>query len=297
MISVSSIANEQTLEQHILIAQAADSGASEPQSVPSGKWISNGEHLGKWWETRARKMKTLPSELLYHLVGEYSINEETGNADQTKHNAKVTLSLRKGFINSTTSFVLTDEKNKGNSVKEKMVLDEFAYWEFSDWIDFGFGAQWYSYDKRYIEDRYKTMAGLYFTLLDEENLTFKVGPFYGYSSIAYMNDKIAKKEPGLHFDDYKSDFLYLAQRFAWSMNDKLTFSQKGFYQQYLEDSDLVDSDLVHWGFNLDLDYKLTKHFSIFGKYDVDYELTEVNQSVQGQEKKDTELTFGIRINF
>jgi len=298
MISVSSIANEQSSEQLILIAQAADtrdSGASEPQSVPSGKWISNGEHLGKWWKKRARKFATLPPEWLYHLEGEYSLSGETGNTEETYHKGKLTLSLRKGLVNSNTSFTLEDqEQGEGSEVrtKEKMILDEFVYIELWEKIDLSGDLQWYTYNKRYIEDRYSAFAGLYFTFFDLPDYTLKLGTFYGYTTISYMNDEIAKKNPELSFPDYSSDTLYIKPKFIWSVNDKLTFTLGGGYWRYLK-----DSDFFNWKLNFDLDYQLTKHVSIFGSYDVEYESSEIDQKLQGSEKRDAEFNVGIRINY
>jgi hypothetical protein len=305
MISVSSIANEQTLRQQIQIAQAADtrdSGASEPQSVPSGKWISNGEHLvKKWWKKRALKIKralkldTLPPEWLYHVEGQYSLHEETGNSKETDHKAEVMLSLRKGLVTSKTSFQIRDEeKGKGKRIrtKKKKVLNEFVYMELWDRVDIAGSLQWYTYDKRYIEDRYTGFAGLYFTLLDLPNYTLKLGTYYGYATISYMNDQIAQENPELSFPDYSSDLFFLRQRFAWSINDKLTFNQTGAYRQYLE-----DSDFVHWILNFDLDYELTKHISIVAAYEVDYESTELNQELRGLEKRDSEFDLKIKVSF
>jgi hypothetical protein len=297
MISVSSIASEQKSEQLLLMAQAdtQEAKTSEQQPKSSRKWISNGESLGKWWKKRALKLDRLPPEWLYHLEGEYSFNENTGNWKQTDHKAKIALTLRKGLVTSEASFELRDqEQGEGSHLRtqNKKVFNVFAYGEFWKRVDLSGGLQWYTYDKRFIEDRYTAFGGLYFTLLDLPNYVLKFGAFYGYATISYMNDKIAQLNPGLEFPDYSSDVLYLQQRFTWSISDKLTFKQKGSYRQYIE-----DSNFIHWILNFDLDYKLTKHFSIFGTYKVDYESTELNQQLRGLEKKDTDLYLGIRINF
>ena len=296
MISMPSIAEEQKSEQ-LSISQTAVTLNEVSQS--SGKMTSDEEeYLKNWWKKRAREFPgfpKLPPELLYHLEGEYSLNEETGNTKETYHKGKLTLYLRKGLVNSSTSFTLEDQElGEGSraTTKEKMILDEFVYYELWEKIDLSGDLQWYSYNKRYIKDRYSAFAGLYFTLLDLPDYTLKLGTFYGYATISYMNDEIAKKNPNLSFPDYSSNTIYIKPKFSWSINKKLTFSQSGGYWQYLK-----DRDFVHWILNFDLDYQLTKHVSIFGSYEVEYESSEIDQKLKGSEKRDAEFNVGIRINY
>jgi len=292
--AVSSASGEQESEQALLMAQA---DTSETRPVSSGSWISNGKALGKWWTGRAKAIDPMPQEWLCHLDADYSFEKETesGSDDEIQHKVTANLTLRKGLFTSLTTYKLKDKDyGPSRSKKEKYSLDEFLAIELWERTDVLVAGQWYSYNRDHIDDRYFAAAGLYHTFLNSPAYKLKAGLLYGYAEESYMNDELVKKEligPDETVSDYGTGVLFLIQKFIWALSDRLTFTEDLKYKQYLK-----DSDYRHWTLNLDLNYSLTENISVFGAYEIDSNLNKV-LDIKGDEKKDTDISLGIRLSF
>ncbi len=138
-------------------------------SVHAG-WISSGKELGEWWSnTKARKQKVIPPELLYHIDADYSFGKTTGELESRSNNLDFTLNLRKDVVTSTTSYHFSDssaERDHNYVTSSMQSLNEFAYAEVWSWIDIALGANWEKNDLKYIADSYYYFLGFDLTLIE-----------------------------------------------------------------------------------------------------------------------------------
>jgi len=272
----------------IAAEETAEKAVSKDTKQNAFSWISNGAKLGKWWLRRSRDY-TAPNAILFHSDIKYSLNNETGNEELTKHKLNVSLILRKDICTNYLSFNLKkkDMDYRGSVIKnESQKFEDTVFIEILPFMDFMTTFEWETNDKKYYLNHYTYSGGLYFTLLNTKQVIFKIGGFYGHDNIEYMNE--LSELMGKKQEDYDKDYFRIYQRSTFLLSDIITFSEKLNYNSYAGNNG-YDLEL-----NLNCNVKITRNISLDTSYDIERDATEGNSAL---EKEDQELSVGIKISF
>lgn len=291
-------AGEETPDMTLAQADATGGGA-ENNPPPAESWISNGSDLGKWWLGRAKDFDPVRPELLYHVDLNYAYYKKTGNEKDEQHSLTTSLRLRKGLLNSLTAYEWLDKDyHSSRKGKEKQRFSEYLFYEMWDRVDLSVGYEWYTYNRTYVDSRHTWNAGLYFTLLDEPKYKLKLGTYYGYCDMAYMNGDIRTdmspfmEEAAIpQYDKLYSDVVLLTQKFYLDITDNVSFTEAAAYRTYFE-----DTDLYHWAVKMNLNVGITKNLSFFVSYEIDYD-ANMGDALLNKEERDTFLNSGLQISF
>ncbi|MCI5226930.1 MAG: DUF481 domain-containing protein [Candidatus Electrothrix sp. AX2] len=279
-------------------------------------WIASGkELLGPSWFKNPKRFDFVPSSLLYQITANYSYLGEDGNVDKEKHEGAAELILRKDLLTSVTRYkinrVKTEKALNGVSInKESERFFQALRYPFSEWIQAVAGGSWRINDTaKFLDNRSNVFIGALFDVVDRPNIFFRLGAFYGYSDVTYMNSKLTGIPNYTDFtpiDDYTSDDIFLMQKFRWNITDTITFTENAEYTQLLK-----DTEYYFWTVDFGLEFKLAKHLSFVTTYEMDYEYSDFTEAVQNYFDKnkalgrpagemyelDTTLSVGIKVTF
>ncbi|QTA87811.1 DUF481 domain-containing protein [Desulfonema magnum] len=311
---LTSIAHDAQSDQDLPIVLAqAEVPQKSPEISEESSWISNGKDLGPWWNQNPKKYEPIPRPLLCHVEASYTYSEKTGNTEQTGNKGNFALILRKGILTSDTNYTISkaDTTMSLNGVSTSLndqFLREIMTLALTERLSLGVGAAWERNASQYIENRVSYFGGLMGVVVDSPNLNVWMSASYGFSDMEYMNENIQKGKyadfPSV--EDYDYNTLYFLQKLHWDITETISFSENANYV-----FDLDNSDYYNWKLGLSLNFKLTKAISFLTSYTIRYENNAFNNAVQDyldekrqtergigdMEKKDTSLSFGIKVSF
>lgn len=309
----SSIATTLWLIVMTAIPAWAQGNAPAPPKAEEKKagWISNGSELGPlWWIFPSKIYTPRPQALLYHLEASYGFSELKGNVEGTYHDLKCGLTLRKNIFTLRSVAIYKKEEtqiktyNYISETEKKFFRESFAVdINKSLAVEAGY-TSFYDSNKLY-DTSYFYYGGLSaFFPFWAEKVYFKLGAYYGYGRIEYLNDVI---EPlGLEIPSYESDGYYLTESLTWQISDRITFTQYADFQQSFDDHGpvtyygypLSDTDPPErWKFNLNLTVKLTTVFSVYCAYNLQHDSNPL-ASIESTnyEKQDSSISLGFKIS-
>lgn len=243
----------------------------------AGELFSNGSDLGKWWQKSSKSFETMPEPILYHLEGNYSFNELSGNADVKIQNADLSLTLRKKIFTSQTIYGQKRNRTiiavgKTETFMRKNNLIQLMTFDLIPDLSFQCGASWEENSAKYITDRYRYFAGFLTQQVVAKYVNLSVGAFFGRDETTYDNVGIKKLLPAsspvkyVDLPKYETNGLMLMNKLRFPITKQIYFMQNGEYMTYFE-----NSDYYHWTLDVTVNFVVIKGLSFFVKYKMDYE--------------------------
>jgi hypothetical protein len=258
--------------------------------------------LGDWWN-RSSLSQPNPGKFLFHTEGAFTGMWLGGNNMGESYKGRGSVSLRRGRFTNTVSYNIAktkiDQTDGGSTNRNYQLAEEALQFDLTKTFFTVAGVLWEKDSTNYIGDRviYYGGAGAY--VLDSDRFKLKVVGAYGQQHERY--NVIVTELIGLR--EKNTGVLYGYQSFDWQFTKRFSF-QEGFRVLWdIKNSPRYMNDLHGGYFNtgekqrfrtflhLELDYKITPHFSFLVSSDTRFE------SVPWPDVKQRDITNTVGVKF
>jgi putative salt-induced outer membrane protein YdiY len=274
-------------------AEAPEASGQAEEAIPDPK------SLGPWWLYSAKKYDPIYPKWLFHIEGNLSISDMSGNVEGSTYFGSAQVVARKNIFTNTVLYDLmksdyTTVATGSDVDDEKQLLSDLVRVDLTERLSVQGGLSWVKDTAAYIENRYTYFLGLGYVLLQTPKHFLSVGAYGGFDDVEYTQKaKSTALELGTVIEDEDGNALYGEQRYSWFVTEAISFNEGFKYLQYTE-----DSDKYRWELNLGVAAQVIGPVAVTANYLIKYDNNPtIREAIPTYEKEDKILSVGIQVSY